>query len=59
MMCAPPSARGPIRPSDAMNPLYAKFKGVHFYQSYLAQPECAAEIMRDLRRYVYGPSDAS
>ena len=54
MMCSPPSARGPVRPSDATKALSAKYKGLHFYQSYLAQPEAEAEIMRDLRRFLLG-----
>ncbi len=54
MMCSPPSARGPVRPSEAMKPLNAKFKDVHFYQSYIVQPEAEAQIMRDLRRFLLG-----
>jgi pimeloyl-ACP methyl ester carboxylesterase len=51
MMCAPPSARGAIRPSDAMKRLY---KDLNFYQSYFAQTEATMEIMRDLRRCLLG-----
>ena len=54
MMCAPPSARGPTPPSDAMKPLYEKVKGAHFYQTYFGQPEAVTEIMRDLRRFLLG-----
>lgn len=51
MMCAPPSARGPVRPSDAMKRI---FKDLNFYQAYLAQPEASTEIMKDLRSYLLG-----
>ncbi len=51
MMCAPPSARSPIRPSEAFQQVY---KGLTFYQSYFAQPEASAEIMRDLRGFLLG-----
>ena len=53
MMCAPPSARGAIRPRDAMKRVYAD-NGINFYRSYFAQPEATAEIMRDLRRFLLG-----
>lgn len=53
MMCAPPPARSPVRPSDAMKRVY-KDNGLHFYQSFLAQPEGTAEIMRDLSRFLRG-----
>ena len=51
MMCSPPSARGAVRPSDGMKRLP---HDLIFYQSYLAQPEAATEIMRDLRRFLLG-----
>lgn len=51
MMCSPPSARGPVRPSDAMSRLP---EGLNFYQTYLAQPDAATEIMRDVRRFLLG-----
>jgi pimeloyl-ACP methyl ester carboxylesterase len=51
MMCSPPAARGAIRPSDAMQRLP---KDIHFYQSFLAQPEATTEIMRDVRRFLLG-----
>ena len=51
MMCAPPSARGAIRPGDAMKRLP---KDISFYQTYLAEPEASAEIMRDLRKFLLG-----
>lgn len=53
MMCAPPSARGVIPPSDVMKRMYAD-KGINFYQSYFAEPEATTEIMRDLRRFLLG-----
>jgi pimeloyl-ACP methyl ester carboxylesterase len=53
MMCAPPAARGPIRPNDAWNQIY---KGLNFYQSYLGTPEAKAEIMSGLRRFLLGVS---
>ena len=53
MMCAPPSARGAIRPSDAMKHVYTD-NGLDFYQSYLAKPEATSEIMRDLPRFLLG-----
>ena len=52
MMCSPPSARGAIRPSDAMKAFQEK--GIEFYQSYIARPEAGAEIMRDVRRFLLG-----
>ena len=52
MMCSPPSARGAIRPSDAMKAFQEK--GIEFYQSYIAHPEAGAEIMRDVRRFLLG-----
>lgn len=51
LMCSPPSARTPVRPSDAMKRLP---KGLNFYQSYVAEPEGTAEIMRDLRGFLLG-----
>lgn len=51
MMCTPPSARGRMRPSEAMKRVYGD---LNFYQSYFAQPEADAEIMRDLRRFLLG-----
>ena len=51
MMCAPPSARGAIPPSVAMKRLY---KGLNFYQAYLATPQATKEIMQDLRRFLLG-----
>ena len=51
MVCSPPSARSALRPADAMRRLPA---GLNFYQSYLAQPEAATEIMQDLRRFLLG-----
>jgi pimeloyl-ACP methyl ester carboxylesterase len=51
MMCAPPSARSGVRPSDAMKRFYGD---LNFYQSYFAQPAATAEIMRDLRRFLLG-----
>ncbi len=53
MMCAPPSARGPVRPSEAMKRFYTD-KGLNFYQSYFAEPQATTEIMRDLRRFLLG-----
>ena len=52
MMCSPPSARGAIRPSDAMKAFQEK--GIEFYQSYIARPEAGSEIMRDVRRFLLG-----
>jgi pimeloyl-ACP methyl ester carboxylesterase len=52
MMCSPPSARGAIRPSDAMKAFQEK--GIEFYQSYIARPEAGAEIMRDVGRFLLG-----
>lgn len=51
MMCAPPDARGAIRPSDAWKQVY---KDLNFYMSYLATPQATTEIMRDLRRFLLG-----
>lgn len=51
MMCSPPNARSAIRPTDGMKRLP---KDINFYQSYLAQPEAAKEIERDLRRFLLG-----
>jgi pimeloyl-ACP methyl ester carboxylesterase len=51
MMCSPPGARGAMRPSDAMKQLP---NDLNFYQSYVARPETATEIMRDLRRFLLG-----
>lgn len=51
MMCSPPSARSAVRPGEAAKQLP---KDLNFYQSYVAQPEAAAEIMRDLRRFLLG-----
>ena len=53
MMCAPPSARSPIRPSAAWKRIYED-NGINFYQSYFAKPEATKEIMRDLRRFLLG-----
>ena len=53
MMCAPPSARGATRPSEALKRIYED-RGIHFYQSYFARPEADKEIMRDLRRFLLG-----
>jgi pimeloyl-ACP methyl ester carboxylesterase len=53
MMCAPPVARGAIRPSEAWKQMY-RDRGIEFYQSYFATPEATAEIMRDLPRYLLG-----
>ena len=53
MMCAPPSARSPIRPSDAMKRIYED-NGIKFYQSYFAKPEATKEITRDLRGFLLG-----
>lgn len=53
IVCGPPPARGAIRPSEAMKQLYED-QGLYFYQSYLATPEAATEIMRDLRRFLLG-----
>lgn len=51
MMCSPPSPRGAVRPSEGMK----RFpKDLNFYQSYVAQPEAATEIMQDLRRFLLG-----
>ena len=52
MMCSPPDARAPVRPSEALQGLEAK--GIAFYQGYLATREAAVEIMRDLRRFLLG-----
>lgn len=52
MMCTPPSARGPIRPRDAMKVF--DDNGILHYWSYLARPEATAEIMSDLRRFLLG-----
>jgi pimeloyl-ACP methyl ester carboxylesterase len=51
MMCSPPAARGANRPSDAMRRLP---NDLNFYQSYVVRPEAAAEIMRDVRRFLLG-----
>lgn len=51
MMCSPPSARAAARPSEATKQLS---KDLNFYQSYVAQPEAATEIMRDLSRFLLG-----
>jgi pimeloyl-ACP methyl ester carboxylesterase len=51
MMCSPPTARGAVRPSDAMEQI---FNGLNFYQSYFATTEASTEIMRDLRRFLLG-----
>ena len=53
MMCSPPAARGMAPPVGAMERI-SKDSGIIFYQSYLAQPEAAIEIMRDLRRFLLG-----
>ena len=53
MMCAPPSARGVIRPSHAMKRVYTD-NGINFHQSYFAEPEATTEIMQDLRRFLLG-----
>lgn len=51
MMCSPPGARGPIRPTEGMKRVYGD---LNFYQEYVARPEANAEIMRDLRRFLLG-----
>jgi pimeloyl-ACP methyl ester carboxylesterase len=51
MMCAPPSARPPSRPSEVWTRV---FKGLNFYQQYLARPEAEHEIMKDLRGFLLG-----
>jgi pimeloyl-ACP methyl ester carboxylesterase len=51
MMCSPPTARGAVRPSDAMKQI---FKGLNFYQSSFATTEAGTEIMRDLHRFLLG-----
>lgn len=53
MMCSPPSARGVVPPVAAMQKA-SKDQGIIFYQSCLAQPEAAMEIMGDLRRFLLG-----
>jgi pimeloyl-ACP methyl ester carboxylesterase len=53
MMCAPPSARGAIRPTEAWKRIYTD-NGIHFYMTYFAQPQATAEIMRDLRHFLLG-----
>lgn len=53
MMCSPPSARGAIRPSDVTQRVFGN-NGIVSYQSYLAKPEAATEIMRNLRRFLLG-----
>jgi pimeloyl-ACP methyl ester carboxylesterase len=53
MMCAPPSARGAIRPSDAWKQIFDANK-ISFHHSYLATNEADTEIMRDLRRFLLG-----
>lgn len=52
MMCSPPDARGPVRPSDAL--MGFKDNGINFYQSFFATCEGTQEIMRDLRRFLLG-----
>lgn len=51
MMCSPPASRGKTRPSEAMKRVYGD---LNFYQSFIAQPEAEAEIMRDVRRFLLG-----
>lgn len=53
MLCSPPNARGPVRPRDAWKAAFED-QGLLFYQTYLARPQAAAEIMRDLRRFLLG-----
>ena len=53
MMCAPPAARGAVRPSEGWKQVY-KDKDLNFYQAYFAQPEATPEIMKDLRRFLLG-----
>lgn len=51
MMCSPPGARGPIRPTEGMKRIYGD---LNFYQEYVGRPEANMEIMRDLRRFLLG-----
>lgn len=51
MMCSPPGARGPMRPTEGMKRVYGD---LNFYQSYVTRPEATAEIMRDVRRFLLG-----
>jgi pimeloyl-ACP methyl ester carboxylesterase len=53
LICAPPSLRGAIRPSEAARQLFDS-RGITFYRSYLSTPEASTEIMKDLRRYLLG-----
>ena len=53
MMCSSPSARGASPPLATMERA-ADEKGLTFYQTYLAKPEAATEIMHDLRRFLLG-----
>lgn len=51
MMCSPPAARSPMRPTESMKRV---FRDLNFYQSYVTRPEASAEIMRNVRRFLLG-----
>jgi pimeloyl-ACP methyl ester carboxylesterase len=53
MMCSPPDAWTPVRPSQARAaaPQYAD---LNFYQEYLGRPTTVAEIMADVRSFLSG-----
>lgn len=51
MMCAPPSARPPIRPTEAWAHIYGS-KCFSFYMEYLASSEAEREITKNLRDFL-------